>query len=278
MSVDFVIGGIKKTKFTPSTTAPNQGSNAVLRFTVTVRRNLSEKQRQENAAARQQNPQNPVYPHQSADFYNCVAFGNTAENINAHYNDGDIIVIPGSGMSYRTNQYQGQDGKTHYGNEFNVNRYIPSYSLVSVNQAQAIISSAQQRNNGTYQQNAQQYQQPMPNNGYQSNGGGTPTQQYQQPQTQSSYPMPNGNGYQPNGGGAPTQQYQQPMPNNAGNGGYQQAPQAPKLNQANSYQPQQNPANNGYQQNANAEGGYQIPQDNANQQYPVGITGNDLPF
>lgn len=240
-------GTVANKKYYPGQPAAQPGSApakvSYITFTVRVPRKLTKQQRQENAAARQQNPTNPVYPHQSVDWFNCCAYSTQADIINTNYGEGDLIVV--TDAVYQTRQYQDvTTGSTRYSNEFIIREVEASYNLVSNQQAQRLLQSHQNSQNAYVGRPAAQSpatQSPVTQSPVtQAPVGQAPAYHTAQPQ-QNSYQAPAAqpNAYQPNAG------YGQQA-------GY--SAQAPTAQQSAYQQPQQS---NGL---------------------PLGITGNDLPF
>lgn len=60
----------------------------------------------------------PESSKQSADFFDCEAFGKTAEFVNQYFHKGSRIEIVGK---VKNNNYQAQDGRTVYGTLIRVN-------------------------------------------------------------------------------------------------------------------------------------------------------------
>lgn len=183
---------VKDVEYTP---AQSQNGKARANFTVAVDRPKKKNQQNQN--------------QQTADFYDCTAWGNTADVLNNNYVKGDVVVA--DDVKYEANQYQDKQGQTRTKHQWIVNHVVPAYSLVSKRQVEALYTQNQQR-----QQNAG-------NVGYGVQGGyqQPPVQaapqmaqpQYQQPQPQYGQPVYAQNQYY---GGQPAQQttqYGQPIYN-----------------------------------------------------------------
>lgn len=144
---------VKDVEYTP---AQNQNGKARANFTIAVDR---PKKKNQQATQNQQ----------TADFYDCTAWGNTADVLNNNYVKGDYVVA--DDVKYEANQYQDKQGQTRTKHQWIVNHVVPVYGLVSRRQVEVLYAQNQQR-----QQNAG-------NAGYGAQGG------YQQAQPMQAQPM-----------------------------------------------------------------------------------------
>ena len=104
--------------------------------------------------------------NRSADFINCVAFGQQADFMSRYVKKGNMLAIEGR---IQTGQFQGQDGQTRYTTDVVVER----------------VENLTPRDPNQVQQQPQQPQQ-NPYQGFNNPGYGNQQAQYQQPSYQQS--------------------------------------------------------------------------------------------
>ena len=165
---------VKDIEYTP---AQNPNGKSRANFTIAVDRPKKKNQSQNQ---------------QTADFYDCIAWGNTADVLHNNYVKGDYVVA--DEVKYEANQYtEKQTGQTRTKHQWIINHVIPVYNLVSRRQIEVLYLQNQQRQqsagyvsqNGYAQQTPQMMQQP------QQPVYNTPVQQqYQNPAMQTPYGQP----------------------------------------------------------------------------------------
>ena len=167
---------VKDIEYTP---AQNQNGRSRANFTLAVDRPKRKNQTQNQ---------------QTADFFDCTAWGNTADVLHSNYAKGDYVVA--DEVKYEANQYTDkQTGQTRTKHQWIVNHVVPVYNLVSRRQVEVLYAQNQQRQqkagnavygsqSGYAQQTMQmvQLQQPVYNAQVQP--------QYQQSVNQTPYGQP----------------------------------------------------------------------------------------
>ena len=164
---------VKEIEYTP---AQNQNGKSRANFTVAVDRPKKKNQTQNQ---------------QTADFYDCTAWGNTADVLHSNYVKGDYVVA--DEVKYEANQYTDkQTGHIRTKHQWIVNHVVPVYNLVSRRQVEVLHMQNQQRqqNAGYGSQNGYAQQTPQMIQPQQPVYLPSVQQQYQPPVMQTPYGQP----------------------------------------------------------------------------------------